>query len=325
MPPLIERRVELGTAAPFDAAALHDYLRVHAVPGRDLVEDGELGASTHAIDVEGGLALARIEWAELRETAGEVTLPVRLLLPAQGARADHDEAAVVATLRRMLDLDADPALIAYSLGQDARLAPLLAARPGLRLPGARSPIEAALGTVLGQQVSLAAGRTLQSRLARAFQRTPLRSSDLHTDDVRSNGEHTGAPQWLGAPDVSAIAATDAENLRDRLGLTNSRARTLRGLAEALANGLDLSPAADHAATRSALLALHGIGPWTVEIIALRVLGDRDAYPAGDLILKRALDVTRERDAIQLAESWRPLRGYATQHLWAEFLKTQSRR
>ena len=108
-------------------------------------------------------------------------------------------------------------------------------------------------------------------------------------------------------------------LRERIGLTMARAETLRTLATALADGLDVGPAADHAVTRAQLLALRGIGPWTVEIIAMRAMRDVDAYPAGDLILRRVLGTRTDRETRALADGWRPFRGYATQHLWADFL------
>ncbi|WP_205879320.1 DNA-3-methyladenine glycosylase 2 family protein [Leucobacter triazinivorans] len=301
--------LRLRTRAPFGAVAIRAHLEAHAVPGRDVIDPD--GSTAHAVDVPGGTAIVRIDWAEVPPPAAQshggaavVGVPVVLTLPRLA-----DAMPAIQTVRRMLDLDADPAQIAEALERDPRLGGLLARRPGLRLPAAREPREFALGTVLGQQVSLAAARTLQGRLAAAF----ARSGAL------------AAPGFLAGPDPERIAACDAQELRDRLGLTRARAETLRSLAGALACGLDVGPGADRDRARAELAAIRGIGPWTVEIVALRSLGDPDAYPAGDLILRRALGVAAGSEAERLAETWRPFRGYATQHLWADFLEAAARK
>lgn len=301
--------LRLRTRAPFDAVAIRAHLEAHAVPGRDVVDLD--GSTAHAVDVPAGTAVVRIDWPEVpplaaqtRAGAAVLGVPVVLTLPRLA-----DAMPAIQTVRRMLDLDADPAQIAEALGHDPGLGGLLARRPGLRLPAAREPREFALGAVLGQQVSLAAARTLHGRLAAAFARS---------------GALT-APGLLAAPDPERIAACDAQELRDRLGLTRARAETLRSLAGALASGLDVGPGADRDRARAELAAIRGIGPWTVEIVALRSLGDPDAYPSGDLILRRALGVSASREAERLAETWRPFRGYATQHLWADFLEAAARK
>lgn len=300
--------LRLRTRAPFAAAATRAFLVAHAVPGRDR-SDAD-GATAHAIDVPGGTAVVHIDWAGVppdHGTAGTMTwIPVLLSLPGLS-----DTMSAIQAVRRLLDLDADPAQIADALGGDPRLRSLLIARPGLRLPGARDGAEFALGTVLGQQISLAAARTVQGRLAAAF-----------PGKVAPGGE---APGFLPHPSPERVAATDAEGLRARLGLTRARAETLRALAAALAAGLDIGPGADRERARRELLAIRGIGPWSVELIAMRALGDPDAFPAGDLILRRALDVRGDREAARLAEPWRPFRGYATQHLWADFLESVARK
>ena len=310
-------RLRLRTRAPFDAAALRASLVAHAIPGRDLV--GDDGSTEHALDVAGGTAAARVDWSAIDPAAANadwvdalVGVPVALTLPRL---ADAMEA--IAILRRMLDLDADPAQIADALGGDAVLGPLLAKRPGLRLPAAREPRESALATVLGQQVSLAAARTLQGRLATQFE-TALPGAPNATRDA-------AAPRFRGRVDAEAIAVLPAPELRERLRVTGGRAETLGALAAALAAGLDVGPGADRVGARAELRAIRGIGPWSVEIIAMRALGDPDAYPAGDLILRRALGDVAPREAERLATPWRPYRGYATQHLWADFLESTTRK
>ncbi|WP_024357313.1 DNA-3-methyladenine glycosylase 2 family protein [Leucobacter chironomi] len=299
--------LRLRTRAPFAVSAIRAFLVAHAVPGRDRVDAD--GATAHAIDVPGGTAVARIDWGGVPSDAGRtaaatVGIPILLSLPGLS-----DTMPAIQAVRRLLDLDADPAQVADALDGDPLLRALLAARPGLRLPGARDAAEFALGTVLGQQVSLAAARTLQGRLAAAF-----------PDEAAG-----AAPGFHPRPSAERVAGTGADELRARLGLTRARAETLRALAAAIAGGLDLGPGADRERARRELLAIRGIGPWTVELIAMRALGDPDAFPAGDLILRRALDVRGDREAVRLAEPWRPFRGYATQHLWADFLESAARK
>ncbi|QIM17263.1 DNA-3-methyladenine glycosylase 2 family protein [Leucobacter insecticola] len=307
--------LRLRTRAPFSGAGVRAFLAAHAIPGRDLIEAD--GASSHALDVPGGTAVVRIDWNEvpppteqLASGASVVGIPITLTLPSLA-----DTMPAIQRIRRLLDLDADPAQVSDALGDDPRLQPIMLRKPGLRLPGARNSVEFALGTVLGQQVSLAAARTIQGRLAAHFETPPPSPAGI-------------APGFRGAPDAVLVAATPAEELRERLGLTRARAATLQALAAALAGSeavakppLDLGPGADRDRARAELLAIRGIGPWTVELIAMRALGDPDAFPAGDLILRRALGVENDRQAHTLAQSWRPYRGYATQYLWSDFLES----
>ncbi len=307
--------LRLHTRAPFDPAAMRAFLSAHAIPGRDEIGAAPSAETAHAIDVPGGTAIARIDWSAVPQLAaqpdasagGLVGIPVVLELPGLA-----DTLPAIQTVRRMLDLDADPAQIHAALGSDTTLRPLIAARPGLRLPAARDPHEFALATVLGQQVSLAAARTLQGRLVARFAR----------EDLPERGT---APGFVARIDVARVAALPVAELREELRITGARAATLSALAAALAEGLDLGPGADRDRARAELAAIRGIGPWTVELVAMRALGDPDAYPAGDLILRRALGVEKPRDAERLAEPWRPFRGYATQFLWADFLAAQSRK
>ena len=172
--------------------------------------------------------------------------------------------------RRLLDLDAPMAQIAARLSPDAPIA-------GLRVPGCVGGFELAVRAILGQQVSVAGASTLAGRLV-----------------ARHGGRLPSPAQLAEAPPLSFLPPT--------------RARALQALAAAVADGLRLDPPLDLAATRAALLALPGIGPWTVEYVAMRALGDRDAYPATDLVLRR-------RDEGR-SEAWRPYRAYAAMQLWA---------
>ena len=168
----------------------------------------------------------------------------------------------------------------------------VAKHPGMRVPGAVDGFELAVRAVLGQQVSVRAARTFAGRLVEQCGK-PLESA---------RGSLTHA-----FPTAEAVADADLASI----GLTNSRQRTLRALAEAVADGeVSLDPLADRDEVRNKLLSLPGIGPWTVDYIALRALGDPDAFPATDLVLRRVIG----NDAAR-ADSWRPWRGYAAMHIW----------
>jgi AraC family transcriptional regulator of adaptative response / DNA-3-methyladenine glycosylase II len=202
----------------------------------------------------------------------------------------------VARCRRMLDADADPIAVDATLSEDPHLAPMVAARPGIRVPGAADGFELLVRTVLAQQVSLTSAHTFARRL------------------VETYGKPLDAPVGsLTSRFPSADALVDASY--DGIGLTGGRIKTLRAVASAHAAGeLPLDPSADREETRARLLALPGIGPWTADYVAMRALGDPDSFPATDLVLRRkAADMTPDR--------WRPWRSYAAMHLWIDHLTT----
>jgi AraC family transcriptional regulator of adaptative response / DNA-3-methyladenine glycosylase II len=201
-------------------------------------------------------------------------------------------------VRRVFDLASDPATIASALRGDPLLAPLVRRRPGLRIPGAWDAFECAVRAVVGQQVSVAAGRTLLTRLVERAGPKLARP--------------TGGLTRL-FPSPAALASADLRGL----GLVPARARTVAALAGAVADGsLVLDGPADE--VRAALVALPGVGEWTAEYVALRGLGEPDAFPAADLVLRRAAGAGRAltpRALAARAEAWRPWRGYAAVHLW----------
>ena len=184
------------------------------------------------------------------------------------------------------------------------LAPLVAERPGLRVPGTVAGFEVAVRSVVGQQISVAGASTVIGRLVEAHGR-PLDRPD-------------GGLTHL-FPRAEAVAALDPA----RLPMVRSRGRALVRVAAAVADGtVDLDPGADRDRTRADLLALEGIGPWTAECIALRALGDPDAFPATDLGVRRTLTRLAGAPAATpaavgaRAATWRPWRAYATLHLWS---------
>lgn len=283
--------LRLPFRAPLHVPSLFGHLVATSVAGIEAWSDGAL---TRALRLPGGPAVL-----ELRPGAeGERHVHVTLRLSDVA-----DLAAAIQRCRRLLDLDADPVAVDEHLGADPALAPLVRAHPGVRLPGSVDPDELALRVVLSQQVSTAAAGTHAARLVRALGEPlpePLAGAVTHL-----------------FPTPEAVAGAAEEDLP---GMPASRQRTLRTVAEALAEGgLELGPGADWAEARERLLRLPGVGPWTVEMVALRGLGDPDAFPATDLGVKvtaAAAGLPPGAGLLDRATRWRPWRGYATALLWA---------
>jgi len=214
-------------------------------------------------------------------------------------------AAINAMVRRSFDLTTDLAEFRAVASRDALLTPLLAARPFLRLPQLLDPFEGLIRAVLGQQVSVVGAGTMTDRLVRAFG-VPLPAVE-------------GEALLLGFPSPAVLAAAGADSLRT-IGLTNAKAATLHGVSQAIATGaldLDALRGAPTEQAEATLIALPGIGPWTAHYVRMRALGDRDAFPAADLGVLKAMAAAGvgKRDIIARADSWRPWRAYATLHLW----------
>jgi AraC family transcriptional regulator, regulatory protein of adaptative response / DNA-3-methyladenine glycosylase II len=209
---------------------------------------------------------------------------------------------IIARLRRVFDLAADPEAVALDLAKDSTLAPLVALRPGLRLPGAWDGFEMAARAILGQQVTVAGAARLAARLTERFGEK-LRCVDPALTHVFAE------PAALAEADLSGV------------GLTRARAESLKKMAAAAAGSPDLFSAARSPEDAQALLrALPGVGDWTAQYIAMRLLREPDAFPAADLGLRRALagdDGARPSPGKLLAraENWRPWRAYAAQYLW----------
>ena len=224
---------------------------------------------------------------EVVPATGHVT--ARLRLPDLS-----DLGTVVASVRRLLDLDADPTSIDAVLAQDPAMAPLVALRPGLRVPGAVDGFELAVRAVVGQQVSVAGARTLLGRLVAAF------GAALDEPDGALTTVFPTAEQLV-----------EADLAGPTLGMTGGRVHALRALALEVATGrLTLDPGGDRTQARAQLAALPGVGAWTAEYVAMRALADPDAWPQSDLVLRRQV-LARGADP----ERWRPWRAYGALHLW----------
>jgi AraC family transcriptional regulator, regulatory protein of adaptative response / DNA-3-methyladenine glycosylase II len=211
----------------------------------------------------------------------------------------RDLVTAVHRCRKLLDLDADPVAVDGALREDRRLRPLVDAVPGRRVPGSVDGSELAFRAVLGQQISVAGARTLAGRLVTLLGK-PLTSP-------------SGAVTHL-FPDADTIAGADLSEL----GMPASRRSTLQAVATAVAGGeVVLDPGGDRVEVARALLAIPGIGPWTASYVAMRALGDPDAFLPGDLGVKKAMAaIGVTGDLSTRAEAWRPWRSYALQHLWA---------
>jgi 3-methyladenine DNA glycosylase/8-oxoguanine DNA glycosylase len=297
--------MKLDVRAPFDWNGLVTWLGARAIRGVEVVEDGVYARGDVRVSFDGahvilsraddeGSRNARSSHAEmLRSAQHDEVRPshAEMLRSAQHDEgrashaemlrsAQHDEGGVShaemlrsaqhdeARVRRLFDLDADPARIHATLQHDPMLAPLLRKRPGVRVPGAWDAFELVVRAIVGQQVSVAAARTLLGRIAASHGFDPSVHAELLLD-----------------------------------GMPRSRAETIQRAARAT---LASEP----------LTGVKGIGPWTANYIAMRS-GDADAFPAGDLVLRRNAGNLSERELLGRAEAWRPFRAYAAMLLWQQ--------
>lgn len=280
-------RLALPYRRPFDASGLFAWMVARAIPG---VEVATSDSFARALRLPGGPA-----WFRVRDAARQS----RLVLEARVARPG-DLAALVARVRRLFDLDADPLAIDEALATDPLLAERVRAVPGLRVPGAADPHEMLIRAMVGQQITVVAARTALTRLTLEL----------------------GEPvePWEGVdrlfPTMSAIADHGAEVLRG----PRARIGAITTVAAALASGeLELGPGDDSAAQRAALLALPGIGPWTADYVRMRVTGDPDVFLPGDVAVRtgavRAGLPGDPRELTARAALSAPWRSYLTGHLW----------
>lgn len=283
--------LRLAYRGELDWDGLLAHLAPRALPGVERVEDGryrrtvDLGAEPGIVTIEPAAADGALRLVAPLAASGRLSM-------------------LVARARALFDLDAEPAAIAAQLGGDPRLRAALARRPSPRVPGCWDRFELAVRAILGQQISVAGATTLAGRLVARHGR-PFPGEE-------------GLTHLFPGPEALADADLEA------IGLTQARAAALRALAAAVAAGepvLELAPSLEVAVAR--LAALPGIGDWTAQYIALRALGEPDAFPAGDLGLRRIMAENGTPPSAtalrRRAEAWRPWRGYAAQLLWGECL------
>ncbi|HET8818875.1 MAG TPA: AlkA N-terminal domain-containing protein [Xanthomonadaceae bacterium] len=287
--------LRVGYRPPHDLASMLAFLSGRALPGVETVDRTGYARLIPPASVGDAPAWFRVTpWPD-----GEHALRLELHGVPPARLLD-----VVGRVRRMFDLDADPATIAATLSASPALRPLLRKRPGLRLPSAWDGFELAVRAVLGQQVSVAAARTLATRIAHRF------------------GTALEAPPAPGLTHLFPGADVLAEADLAGIGLTRARADTVRGIARAVLDGrVDFRPERTLADFVDQWTALPGIGDWTAHYIAMRALGHPDAFPADDLVLRRAMAVDGKpptaRALTTRAEAWHPWRAYAVIHLWRD--------
>ncbi len=281
----------LAYRPPYDWTGLLNFLRLRAIPGVELV--GEEGYR-RIIDLEG--VTGRIEVSHVLERQA-------LKLTVHGARLTSLP-AIIARVRRVFDLDAEPVAIESALSEDPVLAPLVAARPGLRVPGAWDGFEIAVRAILGQQITVVGARRLAAQLVDALG-LPV------PDDIAQPGLSHAFPR----PERLTLEALSV------LGMPQARRASLASLARAVIEHPRLFERyASLAQAVEQLRALPGIGEWTAQYIAMRALCESDAFLAADVGVQRAMAIDGLRPTAQAllrhAEQWRPWRAYAVLHLWA---------
>ena len=283
-----ELALRLPFRPPYDFAHLLGFMQKRVIPGVEVVEGESYRRSFVAAGTPGWLSVSPIE--------GESALALHVHHAKPSALGD-----IVARVRRMFDVDADPLAIHAHLRRDALLKPLVRRWPGQRLPNAWDGFELAVRAILGQQVSVAAARTLASRIA-----------DRHGSQFEE-GCAVGLPALFPSPEALVEAPLE------KIGVMRARADAIRTLARAVADGrVHFRPEQTLSAFEGNLVALPGIGPWTAHYVAMRALGQPDAFPAADLILRRAAGngTTLTTRAIEtMSEAWRPWRAYAVMLLW----------
>jgi AraC family transcriptional regulator of adaptative response / DNA-3-methyladenine glycosylase II len=276
---------------PYDWQTIIRFYETHPIPGVERVTGGSFERVFRVGNTIGFL--------QVQAMVGEPQLKLRIVTAAPEIPFE-----VVSRIRRMFDLDSDPILIGNYFARAPVLSKLYDRFPGLRLPRGWDAFETAICSILGQLVSAEQRSNLVGQLVRGY-------GDAITHPV--SGETT---RLFPGPDV--LAKSDLSEVKT----TNVRKEAIREFSRRVLNGaISLSEAQDPRAFRKALLETKGLGPWSAEYISLRAIGDTDAFPKTDLILKRALELHPDLDL----EAIKPWRSYAAIYLWKEFAQTLSKR
>ncbi|WP_369991467.1 DNA-3-methyladenine glycosylase [Pseudomonas xanthosomatis] len=285
--------LELPFTPPLDWARMLRFFGGRATGGVETVLDGVYHRTLALAGSDGLLSV--------RKDPARDCLLVRL-----EGEASRQLGELQPRLARQFDLLTHPEAVRDGLGQDPWLAERLHAVPGLRVPGAWSGFELVIRTIIGQQVSVKAATTITGRL------------------VERTGTPAASPAQLGIPWHFPSPRAVAEANLDKIGMPGKRVAALQNFARVVAEGELLidSEQPDTSLLRRQLLALPGIGPWTVEYVAMRAWRDPDAWPATDLVLMQAItrrlpELASKASQARHAESWRPWRAYVAMHLWNE--------
>lgn len=276
---------ELDYRPPYDWKSMLAFLAARAVAGVEEIHNGTY-RRTVRLRRDGREHLG---WIDVSPAEKKTALRV-VMSPSLAETAPE----VLDRVRRLMDVSANPVEIAAGLGRLGKT------HPGLRVPGAFDGFEIGVRAILGQQVTVAAARTVAGRFAKAFG-TPIGSpfDSLNT----------------GFPAPEKIAQLTVDHIA-RLGVLAARSRSIIALAGAIANGtIELGPATNVAAELEKLRALPGIGEWTAQYIAMRALDWPDAFPHTDFGVMKALGETNPQRVLKTAQPWRPWRAYAVMHLW----------
>jgi AraC family transcriptional regulator of adaptative response / DNA-3-methyladenine glycosylase II len=277
---------------PYDWSAMASFLKARAIPGVEVVSKDRYART---IEIDGVHGVIAVEPASGNALRAAIRFPRLSALPT-----------IIARVRRVFDLAADPHAINAQLAEDRVLGRLVAVRPGLRVPGAWDGFELAVRAVLGQQITVAAGVGLAGKLVARYG-LPLAATGLQREGLTHVFPR---PEQLASADLTP------------LGMPRRRAATLTSLAAAVvADQQVLGAGRSLTQCVAQLRALPGIGEWTAQYIAMRELREPDAFPAGDIGLLRAMTDAQgkrptPRELLARAERWRPWRAYAAQHLWA---------
>jgi AraC family transcriptional regulator of adaptative response / DNA-3-methyladenine glycosylase II len=272
-------RIILPYTPPYDWAAMTQFLAARATPGVERVDQSGYARTVAVRGFFGSIAVAPMIGGSALTV--DVAIPDRALVPE-----------IVERVAMMFDVDANPNAIAECLSSDRLLKGPCASHAGIRLPGAWDPFELAVRAILGQQISVRAATTMAGRVAARW------GESITT-------EH-------GVDRLFPWPATLADAPLEETGIIAARAKTIRALAQQVASGqlVFASPAA-----MDALLEIPGIGPWTAQYIAMRAMQQADAFPSGDLVLRRVAGDLTARALDAHAERWRPWRAYAVMLLW----------
>ena len=282
----------LAFQPPFDWQRMLNFFAARMTAGVEAVIDGVYWRN---IEFKGSAGTLSVAMAPSQD---------HLIATVHGEVSRHID-DLVEPISHMFDLYAKPDDIDRCLSVDPWLASLVQKRPGLRVPGAFSGFELVVRTIVGQQVSVKGATTIVGRLV---QRAGVQVPESHVEQLA----------WR-FPTPDALARVDL----DKIGMPGKRVETLQRVAAAVASGelsLNVSHGDDVADLRRQLLAMPGIGPWTVEYIAMRAWRDPDAWPASDLVLMNLMtqqDPSLTRLALHKvrAEAWKPWRAYAAMHIW----------